>query len=246
MRQPEGGFSRRQVLVTCEHASNDLPRGLELDPDLLQLHIAYDPGAAEIARLLATEFRAPLHCGKYSRLVVDLNRTVGNRNLIRTVTDGHRILFNYGLSESDRRRRIERYYRPYRRAVARDVARIVAREGRCIHLCIHTYAPELAGKLRRNDIGILYDPERQPEAAAARQLRQILAERTAHAVWLNRPYSGTADGILPAIRLVHPGGAFVGIELEVNQRLATDSAASTAIARAFADAIPDLPALSAP
>ena len=173
MRQPEGGFSRRQVLVTCEHASNDLPRGLELDPALLQLHIAYDPGAAEIARFLATEFRAPLHRGKYSRLVVDLNRTVGNRNLIRTVTDGHRILFNYGLSESDRRRRIERYYRPYRRAVARDVARIVAREGRCIHLCIHTYAPELAGKLRRNDIGILYDPERQPEAAAARQLRGV-------------------------------------------------------------------------
>jgi len=38
-------FAPRQVLVSCEHASNRLPDGMEGSDDLLNLHIAWDVGA---------------------------------------------------------------------------------------------------------------------------------------------------------------------------------------------------------
>jgi predicted N-formylglutamate amidohydrolase len=233
-------FAREQVLVSCEHASNRLPEGMRAPAELLDLHVAWDPGALPIARRLARMFDAPLHAGEYSRLVVDLNRTVGNSVLIRRRSDGHRIPFNRGLTDDEVRHRIERYYLPYRNAVSADVARIIERHGRCVHLCIHTFTPVLAGKVRGNDIGLLYDPHREPEAPLVRELRRALASRTDCVVWLNRPYSGTADGILPRIREVHAADAYVAIELEVNQKFAGRPEKLEAIATAFGECLRDL------
>jgi len=233
-------FAARQVLVSCEHASNRLPPGMEAPAQMLELHIAWDPGALPIARRLAGMFDAPLHAAEYSRLVVDLNRTIGNSVLVRRRSDGHRIPFNRGLSAADVEQRVEKYYRPYRDGVSDGVARIIEQEGRCVHLCIHTYTPALAGKVRGNDIGLLYDPYRRPEAPLVHELRDALAARTGLVVWLNRPYSGTADGILPRIREVHDPDAYVAIELEVNQRFAGDARRLRQIATAFGECLRDL------
>ncbi len=233
-------FDRRQVLVSCEHASNRLPAGMRAPAELLALHIAWDPGALKVAERLAHAFDAPLHAGEYSRLVVDLNRTVGNSVLVRRASDGHRIPFNRGLTETDVQQRIESYYLPYRSAVSTGVERIIDELGRCVHLCIHTYTPQLGGKVRRNDIGLLYDPYRQPEAALVRELRGALVARTGLVVWLNRPYQGTADGILPRIREMHDDASYVAIELEVNQKFAGRPARLATIATAFGDCLCDL------
>lgn len=226
-----------QVIVSCEHASNRLLPGLSLDPDLLSLHIAYDPGAAPVARHLARRFHAPLFTGEVSRLVVDLNRTVGNRMLIRRASDGHRIPFNYGLDPAERRRRIERYYEPYRSAVLAAARERVERAGRCVHLCVHTFTPTLAGKTRGNDIGLLHDPSWGRERQICRRMRAWLASRTDYVVWFNRPYSGTADGILPAMRRQFAPASFVGLEIEVNQRFAGEPTALREIARCLAAAL---------
>lgn len=226
-------FSDQQILVSCEHASNRLPDGMNAPGGLLDLHIAWDPGAMEIAERLRRMFDAPLHAGEYSRLVVDLNRTVGNSMLIRRRSDGHPIPFNRGLVAAEVERRILEYYLPYRRAVSDGVASIIEEQGRCVHLCIHTYTPQLADKVRGNDIGLLYDRHRQPEAALVHELRDALVERTGLVVWLNRPYSGTADGILPRIREIHDERAYVAIELEVNQKFANGRGELRNIAAAF-------------
>ena len=236
------GFRPGQVVVTCEHASNRLPAGFHLDRAVLEDHVAHDPGARILARRIARHFDAPLHEGQYSRLVVDLNRTVGNRMLMRRVSDGHRIPFNYRVSAATQQARIDQFYRPYREAVDRLVVDTIAEEACCVHLCIHTFTPVLAGKWRGNDIGILYDPSRQLEAAAARELRDVLVASTGLVIWLNRPYSGTADGILPAIRRLHESTRFVGIELEVNQRFASNRGHLLRIADAFSMAVEGLKA----
>jgi len=233
-------FSARQILVSCEHASNRLPDGMLAPAGMLDLHIAWDPGALTIAERLARMFGAPLHAGQYSRLVVDLNRTVGNSVLIRRRSDGHRIPFNRGLTPAEAQRRIDAYYLPYRNAVSAGVTRIIEAHGRCVHLCIHTYTPQLAGKVRGNDIGLLYDRHRQPEAMLVHELRGALAERSGLVVWLNRPYSGTADGILPRIRELHDERAYVAIELEVNQRFAEHPEELARIATAFGECLRDL------
>ena len=233
-------LDHRQVLVSCEHASNRLPDGMKAPAEMLALHIAWDPGALDIAKRLAQKFDAPLHAGQFSRLVVDLNRTVGNSVLVRRVSDGHKIPFNRSLTNADVRRRIEKYYLPYRNAVSQGVGRIVRERGRCVHLCIHTYTPRLGDKVRGNDVGLLYDSRRQPEAGLVHELRDALIDRTGLVVWLNRPYQGTADGILPRIREVHDAASYVAIELEVNQKFAEQPAELADIADAFGGCLSDL------
>ena len=233
-------FDSRQVLVSCEHASNRLPAGMTAPEELLALHIAWDPGALSIAEWLAATFGAPLHAAEYSRLVVDLNRTVGNSVLVRRRSDGHSIPFNRGLTEQEIERRIEEYYLPYRNAVADGMTSVIEAHGRCVHLCIHTYTPQLDDKLRGNDIGLLYDPYRRPEAELVHELRDALVERTGLVVWLNRPYSGTADGILPWIREHHDGERYVAIELELNQKFTERPAELRDLADAFGEGVRDL------
>lgn len=233
----------RQIIVSCEHASNRLPEGLELDPALLELHIAYDPGARDLARGLARRFGAPLFEGEVSRLVVDLNRTLGNRVLMRRISDGHRIPFNYGLDSAERQARIARYYRPYRDAVARAAADVIERQGRCLHLCVHTFTPSLAGKRRGNDIGLLHDPDWGVERQLCREVQDWFHRHTDLVAWLNRPYSGTADGILPAMRRQFRPETFVGLELEVNQKHASHPDTLRAIADTLVDALEAAPAL---
>ncbi|HJO05164.1 MAG TPA: N-formylglutamate amidohydrolase [Acidobacteriota bacterium] len=235
---------REQVLVTCEHASNRLPADLTLDRRLLDLHIAWDPGALVIAERMARRWRVPVLSGEFSRLVVDLNRSIGNRMLIRRVSDGHRIPFNYGLSAVDQQARIDRYYRPYRDAVAAAAEQIVARHGRCVHVCVHTFTAALAGNERANDIGLLHDPQWGVERAVCAEIKACLERRADLVAWYNRPYSGTADGILPAMRQAHSPERLVGIELEVNQRHAGDRTRLHRIADVVVDALEDSTALS--
>ena len=165
---------------------------------------------------------------------------MGNSVLVRRHSDGHRIPFNRGLTDEDIERRVESYYRPYRDALSAGVTRVIENHGRCVHLYIHTFTPKLGDKVRGNDIGLLYDPRRRPEAPMVHQLRDALAERTDLVVWLNRPYSGTADGILPRIREVHDDARYVAIELEVNQKFAGRPQELAAIATAFGECLGNL------
>ena len=72
-------------LVTCEHGGNRIPSSLQ--PlfrgyrALLATHRGFDPGALVMARQLATAFAAPLVTSTTSRLVVDLNRSIGHPRL---------------------------------------------------------------------------------------------------------------------------------------------------------------------
>jgi len=235
---------RDQVLATCEHASNRLPKELTFDRRLLELHIAWDPGALVIAERMAARWQVPLWSGEFSRLVVDLNRSIDNRMLIRRVSDGYRVPFNYGLSVADRQTRIDRYYRPYRDGVAAAADRIIARHGRCVHVCVHTFTPALAGNLRGNDIGLLHDPQWGVERAVCADIKARFERLTDLVVWYNRPYSGTADGILPAMRAAHSPRRLVGIEVEVNQRHAADPALLERIADLLVEALEESPALN--
>ncbi len=65
------------VLLVCEHASQRLPErigSLGLSPDALSSHIAWDPGALAVCRLLSAALDATLVYQRFSRLVYDCNR----------------------------------------------------------------------------------------------------------------------------------------------------------------------------
>jgi predicted N-formylglutamate amidohydrolase len=78
----------------------------------------------------------------------------------------------------------------------------------------------LNGKVRGADVGLLYDPARQGEAdLCARWKAALLARAPELRVRRNYPYAGKGDGLTSHLRRRFSHNAYLGIELEVNQRI---------------------------
>jgi predicted N-formylglutamate amidohydrolase len=160
---------------------------------------------------MADAFGVHLHAATTTRLLVDLNRSIGHRQLFSEVTRS--------LSPAQRQEIIDRYYRPHRQSVESEVARHIASGARVIHVALHSFTPTLDGVKRRADVAWLYDPRRPGESAFSRAWMMEFARR-APGLRLRRnyPYRGCNDGLTAWLRKRHPDETYVGIELEVNQR----------------------------
>ncbi len=78
-------------VIVCDHASNRIPedyRSFGFAEDALQTHIAWDPGALAVARLLSARLDAPLFWPDVSRLVIDCNRAPDASSLIVVESEG--------------------------------------------------------------------------------------------------------------------------------------------------------------
>jgi len=213
-----------RLLVTCEHARNRIPaawRPLFAGSEaVLSTHRAYDPGALALARALAGTFGAGLLSASVSRLLVDSNRSETNPRVFSA--------FTRKLDQGARERLLARYYRPHLKEVTDTVAAAVSRGLVLVHIGVHTFTPELRGRVRGADVGLLYDPAREPEKALCRLWQRELRQREPDLrVRRNYPYLGRTDGLPALLRKQFPAPAYLGIELEVNQRLfaATKAAA---------------------
>jgi predicted N-formylglutamate amidohydrolase len=202
-------------LITCEHGGNRVPSryrhlfaGFEA---LLQTHRGYDAGALALARGLARALAAPLFVSTTSRLLVDLNRSIGHPRLYSEATRD--------APATVRSKILESYYLPYRNKVEADIAEAIARGSRVIHVASHSFTPELDGAVRNADIGLLYDPARSGEAELCRcwqaQIRALAPELK---VRRNYPYAGKSDGFTAYLRRRFPAEVYIGIELEINQK----------------------------
>jgi len=201
--------------VTCEHGGNDIPdefaplfRGCRR---LLRSHRGYDPGALDTAHDLARALHAVLVAATVSRLLVELNRSPGRQFRYSPIMRA--------ASPHVRDEVCRRYYVPYRREVEAFVARATAAGTRVVHLSSHSFTPSLDGSVRRGDVGLLYDPDRAGERALCLRWQRALASRRPQwAVRRNYPYLGRSDGFTSYLRKRFGDAAYVGIELEVNQK----------------------------
>ena len=90
---------------------------------------------------------------------------------------------------------------------------------RVIHLGIHSFTPILNNVVRNADVGILYDPARPWEAQVATSIiEEIQARAPELRIRRNYPYLGKSDGLTTSLRKKF-GPAYVGIEIEINQKL---------------------------
>lgn len=207
------------VIVSCEHGGRRVPdEYLSLFADeaaarALDSHRAYDEGAADVARALAERLGATLFVADTTRLLVDLNRSLGHPRVFSELSRS--------LGADERARLIEVYYRPYRGAVEAAVAE-AARRGPVLHVSAHSFTPVLDGHERRADVGLLFDPRRSEEAAFAAGWREALRRALPHGSVIRRnyPYRGVSDGFTTHLRRRFPGDVYRGLELEVNQRRA--------------------------
>ena len=206
---------KRSLIVTCEHGGREVP------PDhahlfagheaLLDSHRGWDPGALELAREMAAALQAPLFAATTTRLLVDLNRSIGHRQLHSEATRH--------LPRKHREEIVARHYRPHRGAVEGEFERRIAAGESIVHVASHSFTPELNGKVRQADVGWLYDPRRASEVDLCRRWMVELARR-APGLRLRRnyPYQGRGDGLASLMRRRHGGEAYAGIELEVGGR----------------------------
>lgn len=200
-------------IITCEHGGNRIPpryRPLFRGQDaMLRTHRGYDPGALLMARELAGALRAPLVSATVSRLLVDLNRSLGHPRLFGDATRGAPATVRAAI--------VDQHYRPYRAEVERLVRKAIARGRRVVHVSSHSFTPELDGKVRRADVGLLYDPARRGEAALCGRWKAALATSAPELmVRRNYPYAGKGDGLTSYLRRQFAPELYVGIELEVN------------------------------
>jgi predicted N-formylglutamate amidohydrolase len=215
-RRPDDIVVGAACVISCEHGGYAVPAayvaifaGMEAR---LASHRGWDPGALPLARQMARALGVPLHAATTTRLLVDLNRSVGHRQLFSDVTRA--------LPPKERSLILVRHYRPHRDAVEAQVARLVDAGRRVIHVAVHSFTPVLDGVERRADVGWLYDPRRSSEsafvgtwmAACAGRMPELRLRR-------NYPYLGRNDGLTALLRKRHPDRTYAGIELEVNQRL---------------------------
>ncbi len=165
-----------------------------------------------MARDMARAFGAPLVTSTVSRLLVDLNRSIGHPRLFSEAPRGAPAELRAAI--------VERYYRPYRSRVERLVAGFVSAGRRVIHLSSHSFTPELDGEVRQADVGLLYHPGRRPESDLCALWKASLADLAPGVrVRRNYPYAGKADGVTSYLRRRFPPASYVGVELEVNQAI---------------------------
>lgn len=206
--------SATAFVVSCEHASNRVPRELRRAfrgrSRQLAGHEGYDRGALEFARALARELNAPLFAGTVSRLVVDLNRSRHHPALVSPHIRR--------LPEAQKTMLLAAYYFPYRQAIQAEIARGIGRGDRACHFSCHTFTPVRDGVRRNAEIALLYDPSRTWEREICAKLHASLVE-TGLRVRRNYPYRGVADGLTTHLRRAIPGAVYAGIEIEINQSL---------------------------
>ncbi len=181
------------ILIVCDHASNALPNGygsLGLPPALLQHHIAWDPGAADMARHLASAFKTrAILCG-FTRLLIDANRGDSDPTLITAISDGNIIAGNVDLDADERARRQARFHNAYHGAIKAEVDRHLAEDRVPLLLSIHSFSPETHGKVKPWHLGVLWDRD----SRLARPLMEHFGRQEHIIAGNNKPYSGAIPG----------------------------------------------------
>ena len=223
--KPVGAASA--LLFLCDHASNALPEPygtLGLAPELFATHIASDIGAAEVTRVLAADFGAPAILGRWSRLLVDLNRGEDDPTLVMKLSDGSLIPGNARIDAAETAARIAAYHAPYHAAIAAQIAQMRAEGTVPVLVSMHSFTPLWKGVARPWEIGILWDRD-------GRLARPLIGEfaRAGFVTGDNEPYDGELEN-----DCLYRHGTMLGLPhvlIEMRQDLIADAGAARALAK---------------
>lgn len=184
------GDSMAKVLLTCDHAGAAIPAALEnlgLGPEHLGRHISSDIGVAELGRAVAARLEAPLVLTNYSRLMIDVNRTLDDPTSVCVISDGAVVPGNRDLTPEEKERRAEIFFRPYHDAIDGLIVRSLNAGTVPAVVALHSFTRFFNGRERLCDIGLLW--YRDPRLV--KPLLARLKEVPDLTVGENQPYSGT-------------------------------------------------------
>ncbi len=210
--------ARTPFLLVCDHAGRLIPRALValgLDRTELDRHIAWDIGAAGLARRLAEMTGAELYMQAYSRLVVDCNRSPDDPGIAPEVSDGATVPGNQGLTSDALAARLAAIHAPYHAAIAAALDRRGA--ARTVVVSIHSFTPEMNGVARPWHVGVLHSHD----SPVSERMLALLRAEDGLVIGDNEPYA--MDGIDYTVPR-HAGARGLDyLELEVRQDLIADA-----------------------
>jgi predicted N-formylglutamate amidohydrolase len=233
---PQG---RARVLLVGDHVSNRIPKslnGLGLDEESLQQHIAYDIGTHKLINHLSQHLDAPAVLAGYSRLVVDLNRSLEDESVMPEVSDNTIIPGNQNMSAEHRSERIHCFYTPYRKAIDGMLHRFRDNGIVPAFIAIHSFTPEMAGFARPWHVGILWDKDPRIPLPLMQNLR---VNPEGFNIGDNEPYSGkhpadyTIDHHAEAAGIPH-------VSIEIRQDLVDTEDGAERWATILDDALTDI------
>ena len=185
VENPEGAGP---LVIVCDHASNRMPEdypSFGFVEDALNTHIAWDPGALQVARRLSARSDAPLFWPDVSRLVIDCNRAPDASSLIVAESEGRKVEANRAVSDEERARRLAHIHAPYHAAIEACLDRRAVAKRPTALVAIHSFTPVYFGKARPWQVGIVFDDDRR----LADLLIRGLDADPALTVGINEPYS---------------------------------------------------------
>ena len=219
-----------KLFLTCEHGGNQVPEAYkELFKDneeILNTHRGYDKGALELFKTLLqiNEVYFSIY-NETTRLLVDCNRSLFRLNLFSE--------FTKNLDDSEKNKLLDCYYFPYRKTINENIKEAVIQNITVFHISVHCFAPEVNGKVRDADIGILFDPNHGNEKKIAMYWKRILNELfPTLKIRLNYPFIGKPDGVVAPLRKEF-GKKYLGFEIEVNSKHAGNVKINTEIKKSI-------------
>lgn len=226
-------------LIVCDHASRVIPAALSdmgLSEEARLEHIAWDIGAAQMARRLAQRFDAPAVLAGFSRLVIDCNRYLDDPALIVETSDTIAVPANRDMRDDDRAARVAALYRPYHNAIEDALEAFEAQGTVPCFISVHTMTRRMRGREPRPEqftLCWLHDDR------LARPLLARLAERDDIVHGDNVPY-----GLEPQEDYTVPEHAMKRglphLQFEVRQDLVTDEKGAHFWADLVYDLVADL------
>lgn len=190
LENPNG---KAPILLACDHASSRIPARLGtlgLAPEDLLRHIAWDIGAAEVARHLMRMLDATLVLAGYSRLVIDCNRPLHVEDAVAPHSEDTPISGNHGVDTTERDERAANFYWPYHDALHGLIDERVAAGGVPVLVCVHSFTPVYRGRSRPWHVGVNY----RTDARVARSVLAELRRDETLVVGENEPYDVNLSG----------------------------------------------------
>jgi predicted N-formylglutamate amidohydrolase len=224
-------------LLTSDHYGRILPRALGdlgVSESELTRHIAWDIGIAGVAERMAKMLNAHLIAQRYSRLVIDCNRSPGVASSIPVISEATTIPRNEGLSEGERAARRREIFEPYHHRIDAAIDRRLHDKRPTVLVSLHSFTPVYAGVARPWHIGALYNRDTVLPQLLLRHLRSegdlVVGDNEPYAV------SDLSDYTIP----VHgEARGLVNTGIEIRQDLIADQSGqqqwAERLARIFAE-----------
>ncbi len=216
-----------RIVLVCEHASNHFPEAwgdLGLTVAERQTHIAWDPGALDLARGLSLRLDATLVHAQVSRLIYDLNRAPDQAGAMAARSEIYDVPGNAALGMNERASRTAAIYAPFHAGLHRVITERIARGLAPVMITVHSFTPVYFSKPRAVEFGVIHDAD-ATLAHAICDAARTLPLRTE----LNTPYAA-ADGVTHTLRLHATPYGLPHAMLEVRNDLINTSAKADVMA----------------